>query len=110
MTKDYLFKITFIQDKDRYEVYARQVSESDMYGFIVIEELVFGERTQVVIDPSEERIKNEFSNVVRTYIPMHAVLRIDEVEREGIAKIVRTPSGTGNVSPFPGTMTQKAKE
>ena len=30
---------------------------------------------------------------------MHAVIRIDEVEKEGIAKVTETT--TGNVTPFP---------
>jgi hypothetical protein len=101
-SKEFLFKIIFFQRDHLYEIYARQVSESDMYGFIVVEEIVFGEKSHVVLDPSEERIKAEFQDVTRTYIPMHAVLRIDEVERQGTAKVVKLPSGSSNVSPFPG--------
>ena len=58
-----------------------------MYGFIEIEEFVFGERTQMIVDPSEEKLKNEFSSVKRSYIPMHSLVRIDEVEKEGVPKI-----------------------
>ncbi|MFN7096969.1 MAG: DUF1820 family protein, partial [Gammaproteobacteria bacterium] len=76
--------------------------ESDMYGFIVVEEITFGERSSVLVDPSEEKIKHEFNDVTRTYIPMHAILRIDEVEKEGIATIVRDNNNLNNVSPFPG--------
>lgn len=104
--KEPLFKIIFIQRDNIYEVYARSVSESDMYGFIVVEELVFGERSSVLVDPSEEKIKNEFAEVTRTYIPMHAILRIDEVEKEGVATIVR--GNTNNVSQFPGMTGNKA--
>ena len=41
----------------------------------------------MVVDPSEEKIKTEFEGVKRTYIPMHSVLRIDEVDKEGVSKI-----------------------
>lgn len=41
----------------------------------------------MLVDPAEERLKSEFEGVNRTYIPMHAVVRIDEVEKEGVAKI-----------------------
>jgi len=82
-----------------YEVYARNVDQGAMFGFIEVEELVFGERSTVVVDPSEEKIKTEFESVKRTYIPMHAVIRIDEVEKEGVSKI-SSFEGT-NVTPFP---------
>ena len=62
-----------------------------------IGDIVFGEKTTVVVDPSEEHLKSEFHGVRRTYIPMHAVVRIDEVEKEGVATI----SKGDNIAPFP---------
>jgi hypothetical protein len=97
-----LFKISFINQGKVYEIFARQVSQSSMYGFIEVEELVFGERTAVVVDPSEERLKGEFSGVKRTYIPMHAVIRIDEVEKQGTAKILSLEGGTAVTPMIPG--------
>jgi hypothetical protein len=58
---------------------------------------VFNERSQVLVDPSEERLKTEFTGVRRSFIPMQAVIRIDEVEKSGVSKI----SNGDNVSPFP---------
>ena len=43
--------------------------------------------TSVVVDPSHEKLKDEFADVTTTYIPMHNVLRIDEVKKQGTAKI-----------------------
>lgn len=83
-----LYKITFVNQSKVYEVYARHIQQSNIFGFIEIEEFVFGENSGVVIDPSEERLKNEFENVKRSYVPMHAVIRIDEVEKRGVAKIL----------------------
>ena len=60
---------------------------------------MFGERSAMVVDPSEEKLKAEFEGVSRSYIPMHAIVRIDEVAKQGIGKISEA-SGT-NVSPFP---------
>ena len=54
-----------------YEVYANSIAQGALFGFIEIEELVFGERSSVVVDPSEEKIKTEFEGVKRTHIPMH---------------------------------------
>ena len=96
---DPIFRIAFYNQNEIYEVYARQIYQSEMYGFIEVEEFVFGERSQVVVDPGEERLKQQFSGVTRSYIPMHSIIRIDEVEKEGVGKISEVKAG--NVSAFP---------
>ena len=81
-----------------YEIYARSVGHGELFGFVEVEELVFGERTTVVVDPSEEKVKAEFEHVKRTYQPMHCIIRIDEVDEPGASKISKLE---GNVSQFP---------
>jgi len=103
MTKKTLFRITFANQEAIYEVYARSIKESEIFGFLEVEELVFGEQTALVVDPSEERLKMEFNGVKRTYIPMHSVFRIDEVDKQGVAKVKDKISYDNKVSPFPGT-------
>ena len=97
-----LYKITFTNQGKLYEVYAKSVSNSNLLGFIEIESLVFGEKTSLVVDPSEEKIKTEFEGVKRTYIPMHSVLRIDEVDKEGVSKISKAEGN--NVTQLPNTV------
>jgi hypothetical protein len=104
MSEKSIFRITFLQQGQVYEVFARQVSPGGLLGFIEIEELLFGERSQVVVDPSEERLKSEFEGVRRFYVPMHAVVRIDEVEKQGVPRIRQPADGQENVSPFPVPM------
>ena len=99
MTARHLYRIIFMNQGKVYEIYARSISHGDLFGFIEVDELVFGERTSVVVDTSEERIKSEFEGVQRTYIPMHTVMRIDQVEKQGISKI-STAEGS-NVTQFP---------
>lgn len=94
-----LYRISFVNQGKVYEIYARSVAQGALFGFIEVEKLVFGERSTVVLDPAEERIKAEFGGVRRTYLPMHSVLRIDEVEKEGVSKITKAESG--NVAQFP---------
>jgi hypothetical protein len=89
----------FVNQGKVYEVYARKVSQGRLFGFIEVEELVFGERTTVVLDPSEERIKSEFTGVKCTMLPMHSILRIDEVKKQGVSKISSFEGG--NVAQFP---------
>ena len=59
MLEDQLYRIIFMNQGKVYEIYARSVGEGALYGFIDVEELVFGERTSVVVDPAEEKLKNE---------------------------------------------------
>lgn len=97
-----VFKVVFFNQGKVYEVYAKGVTQSGMYGFVEVEGLIFGERSAVLVDPAEERLKSEFEGVNRTYIPMHAVVRIDEVEKEGVAKITEVKEGKGgSVTSFP---------
>jgi hypothetical protein len=98
MTGTPIYKVIFFNQGQIYEIYAHQIYQSDLYGFIEIEEMVFGERSGVLVDPSEEKLKSEFEGVSRSYIPMHSVVRIDEVPKEGLGKITEAK---GNVSPFP---------
>ena len=106
MASSHIFKIMFVNQGKVYEVYARKVSQGRLFGFIDIEELVFGERSSVVLDPGEERIKSEFTDVKCTMLPMHSILRIDEVKKQGVSKI-STFEG-GNVTQFPMSMYQPA--
>ena len=98
-SKKKLYKITFSNQGKLYELYANEVSNSNLLGFIEIESLVFGEKTSLVVDPSEEKIKTEFEGVKRTYVPMHSVLRIDEVDEQGVSKVSKAEGG--NVTQMP---------
>ena len=94
-----IFKVIFMNQGQIYEIYAREVGHGVMFGFVEVEEIIFGERSTVVVDPSEERIKSEFKGVKRTYLPMHSIIRIDEVDKQGTPKISKAEGG--NVAQFP---------
>jgi len=93
-----VYKIIFIQLGEIYEVFAKQIYQSDMYGFIEVEEYIFNKDKQLVVDPSSEKLKNEFNNVERSYIPVNSILRIDEVNETGEPKI---KENKGQISPLP---------
>lgn len=99
MAASHIFRIMFVNQGKVYELYARKVSHGSLFGFIEVEELAFGERSTVVLDPGEERIKSEFAEVKRTFLPLHSVLRVDEVKKQGQAKVM--PLEGGNVTQFP---------
>ncbi|MEE4279436.1 MAG: DUF1820 family protein [Halieaceae bacterium] len=97
-----VYKVIFQNGNQVVELFARQIYQSDMWGFIEVEEFVFGERSQLLVDPSEEKLRNEFAGVQRSYIPLQSVIRIDEVAKEGSARVTEARSGDGgNVTTFP---------
>lgn len=99
-SKKSTFRIQFHNNNKIYELYAHEVSQSQMAGFIEIGEIIFGEQSKLLIDPAEEKLKHEFANVKNTYIPHFAVIRIDEVERSGKNRIL--DSEGASVTHFPG--------
>ena len=98
--KSQIYKVIFVNQGKVFELYAENVYQGNLYGFVEVEELLFGEKSTVLVDPSEDKLKSEFAGVRRTFLPMHAIVRIDEVEKQGVSKI-RGNSEGGNVSPFP---------
>jgi hypothetical protein len=98
--KSRLYRISFRNHDQIYEIYAREVSHGAMLGFVEVGKLVFGERSTVVVDPAEEKLKTQFEGVERFYLPVHAVIRIDEVKHNGPARITEAGDG-GKVTPFP---------
>ena len=72
-----------------------------------MEDYVFGNHSQMLIDPAEDKLRSEFEGVQRSFIPMHSIVRIDEVEKEGVAKI--SSNGGEKVTPFPLPMPKDKK-
>lgn len=101
MASQPVYKVIFQNGNQVFEVFARQIYQSDMWGFIEVEEFVFGERSQILVDPSEEKLKNEFNGVKRSYIPLQSIIRIDEVDKEGSSKVSDATSPASNVTSFP---------
>ncbi len=95
------FRIQFHNSGKIYELYAHEVSQSHMAGFIEVGKIIFGEQSKLLIDPAEEKLKTEFSNVRHTYIPHHSIIRIDEVERSGKNRILDSDGTT--ITNFPGS-------
>ncbi len=102
MSAQPIYKVIFINQGKVFEIYAKSVSHGSLFGFVEIEELIFGARSTVVVDPSEERIQSEFAGVSRTFLPLHSIVRIDEVEKQGVSKVTSVEGS--NVTQFPVPM------
>jgi hypothetical protein len=96
-----LYKVTFLNQGKVYELYARHVAGSMLWGFTEIGELVFDVRDGVLVDPTEERLRDEFGNTRALHLPMHSIVRIEEVEKKGQSAIRDAATGETVVTPFP---------
>lgn len=103
-SKKKIYRVAFVNEGEVWEVYCKSVVQSGLFGFIEIGDLLFGERSTVVVDPSEEKLKRVFEGVGRTYVPIHAVVRIDEVERRGAVSIHPVVGEKGKVVTLPSPL------
>jgi len=95
-----LYKVTFLSQGKTLELYARQVASSALWGFTEVGELVFEQGEGVVVDPTEEKLRDEFENTRVLHLPMQCIVRIEEVEKRGPLAIRDAASGE-KIMPFP---------
>lgn len=83
------YKITFTNEDELYQICAKELASSDLYGLIEISDFIFPS-SRLVFNPGEERLRREFEGIKRTWIPYHAIIRIDEIldSRESEIKII----------------------
>ena len=103
-----IYRVIFNNQSEVYELYTRYIFQSEMYGFIEVEELLFDE--SLISDANDEaeakisfdKLKLEFTGVKRSFIPLPSVIRIDEMEKPGVVKVSPSKENmTGNVRHFP---------
>ena len=96
-----LYKVTFLNAGRIYELYAQRVASSALWGFTEVAELVFDVHAGVVVDPTEERLRDEFGGTRVLHLPMQSIVRIEEVEKKGQSAIRDAATGEAVVTPFP---------
>jgi|TARA_B110001454_G_scaffold74144_1_gene71720 hypothetical protein len=109
-TAEPIYRVIFNNQGEVYELYTRYIFQSEMYGFIEVEELLFDEsQVSSATDETEakisfDKLKLEFTGVKRSFIPLPSISRIDEMEKPGIVKVTQVKdSPVGNVRHFPST-------
>ena len=95
-----IYKVVFLNHGKVYEIFARKVSSSDLWGFTCVSDLELAPREGVLIDPTEERLRDEFQRTRALHLPMHSIVRIEEVAERGTAAIRDGASGE-KVIPLP---------
>ena len=101
MASKTLYKITFFNAGKIYELYARHVGSGAIWGFTEISELVFDVNEGLVVDPTEERLRDEFVHTKSLHLPIQSIVRIEEVDRKGQTAIRDATTGERVVTPFP---------
>ena len=96
-----LYKVTFLNHGRIYEIYAQRVSSGSLWGFTEVADLVFDVHDGLVVDPTEERLREEFAGTRVLHLPMQRIVRIEEVEKKGQSAIRDAASGEKVVTPFP---------
>jgi hypothetical protein len=100
MSDEKLYKVVFLNGGKVYELYSRGVTSSGLWGFIEVSELVFETNGGLVVDPTEEKMRQEFEHARVLHLPIQSVLRVEEVEKRGQCLIRDRKSGE-KVTPFP---------
>jgi len=100
MAEKQMFRVSFLKHGKVYEMYCEEVNSSGLWGFLDLSGLVFGEKDLVVVDPTEEKLRDEFEDVEVLSLPMHSVLSVEQVKIRGQAVIRDRESGE-KVTPFP---------
>jgi hypothetical protein len=100
MSEKPLYKIIFLNHGKVYELYSEGVTSSGLWGFVEVSELVFEKGDGLVVDPTEEKMRQEFEGAKVLHLPIQSVLRVEEVEKRGQCMIRDRKSGE-KVTPFP---------
>ncbi len=100
MAEKRLYKIIFLNQGKVYELFSEGVSSSGLWGFIEVSGLVFDSADGLVVDPTEERLRQEFADARVLHLPIQSVLRVEEVEKRGQCLIRDRESGE-KITPFP---------
>lgn len=95
-----LYKVIFFNHGKVYELFCESVGSSSIWGFVEVSDLVFETGEGLVVDPTEEKMRQEFAGARVLHLPLQSIVRIEEVEKRGKCLIRDRESGE-KVTPFP---------
>jgi len=95
-----LYRIAFLNHGKVYELFCTGVCTSGLLGFIEVSGLELGDKDSLVVDPTEEKMRDEFDGVEVLHLPMHSVLRVEQVKKKG-QLVIRDRESGEKVTPFP---------
>ena len=79
MNKKTIFRVRFETGERRYSLLARNVRESEFFGFIEISDIIFDDVGRLIVSPEEEALRKEFNGVESISVPHQYIRRIDRL-------------------------------
>jgi len=107
--KSKLYRIAFLNHGKVYELFCTGVNTSHLLGFVEVTGLEFEEKDSLVVDPTEEKMRDEFDDVEVLHLPMHSVMRVEQVRKKGKVVIRDRESGE-KVMPFPNQPGNRSRQ
>jgi hypothetical protein len=83
--KDIVYRTVFTHLDQVYTVYSQGLSEETLVGFIELDSIIEVKQEVILSTESQEMHQlfiKQLASIKRTYVPMHAVVRIDEMTRK----------------------------
>lgn len=75
-----MYRITFNHQGKFIQLHAKSISHSPvLLGFLEAKDFIFPNASKIIVEPNEEKVKEEFSKISTTFIPVNMVSRIDMV-------------------------------
>jgi hypothetical protein len=85
-----LFKVIFMDEEKKIQtIHASKLNPSSFLGLVEISDIVFIDRSEIIISPDDGNLRTRFKNVERSYIPLNSIIRIDEVVIEKETPVIR---------------------
>lgn len=77
------------EDKKIQTLHASKLNPSSFLGLVEISDIVFIEKSELIIAPDDGDLKSKFKNVERSFMPLNSIIRIDEVVIEKETPVIR---------------------
>jgi hypothetical protein len=90
--KSLIYRVRFRdgEGKDPIEVTCQTVRPSELFGLVVLENLIFRDNTKFVILPAEDEARKRFAKTGRIHVPYHQLVMVEEFD-EAPADVTKLP-------------------
>ena len=89
-----LFKIQFLDSKKEIlTIHASKINTSSLLGLLEVEDIVFVNSSEILLTPADDKVRIEFKDVERTFLPVSSIIRVDEITMEKETPVIRLYKG-----------------
>lgn len=101
---DIIYRVIFTHLDQIYTLYSKGVSEETLVGFIEVDGILSIQRERDMVGDTKdiEMLYDKMDGVKRTYIPMHAIVRIDELTHQYYKNTLKNAQEPAMIRPIHG--------